>query len=56
MHLASATPAPTVALFCASDPTRYRPMKPLDLAIDVSRGTARDAAQRCLEWWRTRTP
>jgi ADP-heptose:LPS heptosyltransferase len=55
MHLASATAAPTVALFCASDPTRYRPMKPLDLAIDVSRCSARDAAQRCREWWRTRT-
>jgi ADP-heptose:LPS heptosyltransferase len=56
MHLASATPTPTVALFCASDPTRYRPMKPFDLAIDVSRCSARDAAQRCREWWRARTP
>lgn len=54
MHLASSTRTPTVALFCASDITRYRPMKPRDLAIDVNRCSAREAALRCLDWWRQR--
>jgi ADP-heptose:LPS heptosyltransferase len=47
MHLASATTAPTVALFCASEISRYRPLKSCDLAIDVNRCSAREAALRC---------
>jgi ADP-heptose:LPS heptosyltransferase len=47
MHLASSTAAPTVALFCASEISRYRPLKATDLAIDVTRCSAREAALRC---------
>lgn len=52
MHLASATDVPTIALFHASDPALYGPLKPCDLALDSSRCTPADAAARCLEIWR----
>jgi ADP-heptose:LPS heptosyltransferase len=56
MHLASATSAPTIALFCASDLTRYRPLKGCDLAIDVRRSSAREVAARCHDARRADAP
>ena len=52
MHLASATPVPTVALFRASDATFFRPLKPADLAIDIRQFTPRLIAERCQRVWR----
>jgi len=51
MHLASTTAVPTVGLFLASDPGLYGPLKPDDLAIDVSACSAREVAQRCQRLW-----
>ncbi len=51
MHLASSTPIPTVALFRASDPALYGPLKPCDLALDVAAHSVRTVAQRCAEVW-----
>jgi ADP-heptose:LPS heptosyltransferase len=52
MHLASSTAVPTVALFCASDPVLYGPLKPVDLAINIAESTPRLVAQRCQRLWR----
>ncbi len=54
MHLASTTPVPTVALFCASDPALYGPLKPGDLALDAGRLSPRAVAQRCAQIWQQR--
>jgi ADP-heptose:LPS heptosyltransferase len=55
MHLASATPVPTVALFQASDPTLYRPLKQNDLVVDVKDCPPWLAAQKCHAHWRLAT-
>jgi Glycosyltransferase family 9 (heptosyltransferase) len=52
MHLASATPVPTVALFRASNPILYRPLKNSDLVIDVRDCPPWLAAQQCHAVWR----
>lgn len=52
MHLASSTAVPTVALFCASNPVLYGPLKPVDLAINIAESTPRLVAQRCQRLWR----
>lgn len=52
MHLASSTSVPTVALFCASDPVLYGPLKPVDLAINVAESTPILVALRCQRMWR----
>jgi ADP-heptose:LPS heptosyltransferase len=52
MHLASSTAVPTVALFRASDPLQYGPLKASDVSIDVGSVSAPDAARRCQEVWR----
>jgi heptosyltransferase-3 len=51
MHLASTTAVPTVGLFLASDPGLYGPLKPDDLAIDISACSPREVAQRCQRIW-----
>jgi heptosyltransferase III len=51
MHLASTTAVPTVALFLASDPELYGPLKPEDLAINIAQCSPREAAQRCQRLW-----
>jgi heptosyltransferase III len=55
MHLASATPVPTVALFHASDPAVYGPLKSTDLAINIIGSTPRLVAQHCQQLWREST-
>jgi heptosyltransferase-3 len=52
MHLASATSVPTVALFQASDPALYRPLKIGDLVIDARDCPPWLAAQHCHAVWR----
>jgi heptosyltransferase-3 len=52
MHLASSTGVPTVALFLASDPALYRPLKPIDLVIDVAQSSPSAVARRCQGVWR----
>ncbi|HUN75975.1 MAG TPA: glycosyltransferase family 9 protein [Steroidobacteraceae bacterium] len=52
MHLASSTGIPTVALFCASDPALYGPLKPCDLAVRTDECGPAELAQRCAEIWR----
>ncbi len=52
MHMASSTSVPTVALFRASDPVLYGPLKPIDLAINITESTPRLVAQRCHLLWR----
>jgi ADP-heptose:LPS heptosyltransferase len=52
MHLASATPVPTVALFQASDPALYGPLKKNDLVIDARDCPPWLAAQHCHAVWR----
>jgi ADP-heptose:LPS heptosyltransferase len=52
MHLASCTDVPTIALFRASDPLQYGPLKPNDLSIDVSHVSPSDAARLCQRVWR----
>jgi heptosyltransferase III len=56
MHLASSTSVPTVALFQATDPSLYGPLKPADLAIDISASTPQLIAQRCQQIWRQSGP
>lgn len=51
MHLASSTAVPTIALFRASDPLQYGPLKPNDLSIDVSGVSPGDAARLCQRVW-----
>jgi heptosyltransferase III len=51
MHLASTTAVPTVALFQASDPGLYGPLKPDDLAVDITRLSPGEVAQRCQGMW-----
>jgi ADP-heptose:LPS heptosyltransferase len=51
MHLASSTPVPTVALFQASDPLQYGPLKPTDLSIDVGSVSPSEAARLCQQIW-----
>jgi ADP-heptose:LPS heptosyltransferase len=51
MHLASTTAVPTVALFQASDPGLYGPLKPEDLAVDITRLSPGEVAQRCQGIW-----
>jgi ADP-heptose:LPS heptosyltransferase len=53
MHLAGCTPVPTVGLFRATDPALYRPLKPRDLAICVTRLTPQEVANRVYNHWRT---
>jgi hypothetical protein len=52
MHLASSTPVPTVALFRASDPALYGPLKQTDLALDITGSTPKLVAQHCQRLWR----
>ena len=54
MHLASATNVPTVALFRASAPELYGPLKPTDLAIDTTLYSPAAVARRCQQIWRSR--
>jgi heptosyltransferase-3 len=56
MHLASTTAVPTVALFQASDPGLYGPLKPDDLAIDITHCTPREVALRCQRIWAAAAP
>jgi heptosyltransferase-3 len=51
MHLASSTDVPTVALFRASDPLQYGPLKPSDVSIDVGQVSAEEAARICQRVW-----
>jgi ADP-heptose:LPS heptosyltransferase len=55
MHLASSTSVPTVALFQATDPSLYGPLKATDLAIDITQSTPQLVAQRCQRIWQERT-
>ena len=55
MHLASATPVPTVGLFQTSDPTLYGPLKQQDLVVDVRDCPPWLAAQKCHALWRLAT-
>jgi heptosyltransferase-3 len=52
MHLASSTVAPVVALFRASDPLQYGPLKPTDVSVDVGHTGAVETAQICQRVWR----
>jgi heptosyltransferase-3 len=52
MHLASSTAVPTVALFRASDPLQYGPLKAIDLSIDVGSVSPVETARMCQEVWR----
>jgi heptosyltransferase-3 len=52
MHLASATDVPTIALFRASDPLQYGPLKPADLSIDVSTSSPAEVARSAQRVWR----
>jgi ADP-heptose:LPS heptosyltransferase len=52
MHLASSTDVPTVGLFQASDPVLFRPLKPNDLAIDITQCSPHTAAHHCQRIWR----
>jgi heptosyltransferase III len=51
MHLASSTAVPTVALFRASEPALYGPLKPCDLALDTTRHPPAMLARFCHEHW-----
>jgi heptosyltransferase III len=51
MHLASSTTVPTVALFRASDPAHYGPLKPSDLALDVTQHSPAALAQILHRHW-----
>jgi ADP-heptose:LPS heptosyltransferase len=51
MHLASSTTVPTVALFCASAPALYGPLKPSDLALDATRHSPDMLARLCHQHW-----
>jgi heptosyltransferase III len=54
MHLASSTTVPTVALFRASDPAHYGPLKPSDLALDVTQHSPASLAQILHQHWQLR--
>ncbi len=56
MHLASSTSVPTVALFQATDPSLYGPLKSSDLAIDITQSTPQLVAQRCQRIWQESNP
>jgi ADP-heptose:LPS heptosyltransferase len=51
MHLASATSVPTVALFRASEPALYAPLKSCDLALEVRRHSPARLAELCYQHW-----
>ena len=51
MHLASSTAIPTVALFCASEPALYGPLKPCDLALNATHHPPATIARLCYEHW-----
>jgi ADP-heptose:LPS heptosyltransferase len=51
MHLASSTEVPTVALFTASEPELYGPLKPSDLALDATRYAPATLARLCHSHW-----
>jgi heptosyltransferase III len=51
MHLASSTTVPTVALFCASEPALYGPLKPSDVALDAARHSPAMLARFCHQHW-----
>jgi heptosyltransferase III len=53
MHLASCTSVPTVALFRASDPLQYGPLKPVDVSVDVGRTGPEETARICQRVWQT---
>jgi hypothetical protein len=52
MHLASSTPVPTVALFRASNPALYGPLKDRDAAINITESTPQLVARHCQRLWR----
>jgi len=52
LHLAGTTAVPTVALFQASNPALFGPLKPGDLVLDTRRCSPREAAQACQRLWR----
>ncbi len=52
MHLASSQAVPTIALFCASEPALYRPLKPCDLALELRAWSPQAVAERCATIWR----
>ncbi|HEY2590326.1 MAG TPA: glycosyltransferase family 9 protein, partial [Steroidobacteraceae bacterium] len=52
MHLASSTEVPTVALFHASNPALYGPLKACDVALDPTQCPPAELAQRCRALWR----
>ena len=56
MHLASTTPVPTIALFRATEPALYGPLKPSDVVIDVRTSTARETAEICRRAWQAARP
>jgi ADP-heptose:LPS heptosyltransferase len=49
MHLASATPTPTIGLFVTTDPERYRPRKQTDLSPVVASQDPAQVARVCVE-------
>lgn len=51
MHLASSTPVPTVALFRASNPTLYGPLKDTDTVINITDSTPQLVARHCHRLW-----
>ena len=55
MHLASSTDVPTIALFRASDPLQYGPLKANDLSIDASHVSPGEVALLCQRVWRAGT-
>jgi len=52
MHLASAQAVPTIALFCASEPALYGPLKPCDSALELRAWPPQAVAERCAAIWR----
>jgi ADP-heptose:LPS heptosyltransferase len=52
MHLASSTPVPTVALFRASNPALYGPLKGTDAVINITESTPQSVARHCHRLWR----
>ena len=52
MHLASSTAVPTVALFRATNPALYGPLKPDDLVINVTQCPPHRAALLAQQVWR----
>jgi ADP-heptose:LPS heptosyltransferase len=56
MHLASTTPVPTIALFRATEPALYGPLKSCDVVIDARSTSPREAAEICRRAWRQASP